>query len=231
MFFDPIYLLFVGPGMVLALIATLKVKSTFARYSQTMAASGMTGAEAARQMLIRNGVTNVKIERANGFLSDHYDPTSRTLRLSEDVYDSPSLSAIGVACHEAGHALQHASAYVWLGLRSSLVPATQFGSMGSYIFFILGMFMHNPKMILIGVILFSITVVFAIVTLPVEWDASARAKSLMVTSGIVSYREQEDAGRVLNAAFLTYVASAITALLTLLYYLWRMGLLGGRRND
>jgi hypothetical protein len=231
MFFDPLYFLFIGPGMVLALIATFKVKSTFARYSQVRAASGMTGAEAARQMLSRNGVTNVKIERADGFLSDHYDPTSRTLRLSESVYDSASLSAIGVACHEAGHALQHASAYVWLGLRSSLVPATQFGSMGSYIFFLLGMFMHNPKMILIGIILFSVTVVFSLITLPVEWDASARAKRLMVSSGIVSLREQEDAGRVLNAAFLTYVASAITALLTLLYYLYRAGLLGGRRND
>ncbi|MEI6166222.1 MAG: zinc metallopeptidase [bacterium] len=231
MFFDPLYFLFIGPGMVLALIATFKVKTTFARYSQVMAASGMTGAEAARQMLVRNGVTNVKIERADGFLSDHYDPTSRTLRLSESVYDSPSLSAIGVACHEAGHALQHASAYVWLGLRSSLVPATQFGSMGSYIFFLLGMFMHNPKMILIGIVLFSVTVVFSLITLPVEWDASARAKRLMVSSGIVSLREQEDAGRVLNAAFLTYVASAITALLTLLYYLYRAGLLGGRRND
>ena len=231
MFFDPIYFLFVGPGMLLALIATFKVKSTFSHYSHVMSASGLTGAEAARQMLSRSGVTNVRIERVNGFLSDHYDPTSRTLRLSENVYDSPSLSAIGVACHEAGHALQHASAYVWLGLRSSLVPATQFGSMGSYIFFLLGMFLHNPKMILIGIVLFSVTVVFALITLPVEWDASARAKTLMVSSGIVSIREQEDAGRVLNAAFLTYVASAITALLTLLYYLYRAGLFGGRRND
>jgi Zn-dependent membrane protease YugP len=231
MFFDPIYLLFVAPGMIFALIATYKVKSTFARYSKISAGSGLTGAEAARQMLSKNGVTNVTIERADGFLSDHYDPTSRTLRLSSGVYDSPSLSAIGVACHEAGHALQHASAYMWLGLRSALVPATQFGSMGSYIFFLLGMFMNNPKMYLIGIILFSITVVFSIITLPVEWDASARAKRLMVMSGIVTYQEQEDAARVLNAAFLTYVASAVTALLTLLYYLFRSGLLGGRRND
>jgi uncharacterized protein len=231
MFFDPIYFLFLAPGLIFAFIATFKVKSTFSRYSQVMASSGLTGAEAARQMLARNGVTNVTIDRADGFLSDHYDPTSRTLRLSSGVYDSPSLSAIGVACHEAGHALQHASAYMWLGLRSSLVPATQIGSYGSYIFFLLGMFMHNPKMYLIGIILFSITVVFSIITLPVEWDASARAKRLMVTSGIVTYREQEDAARVLNAAFLTYVASAVTALLTLLYYLFRSGLLGGRRND
>ncbi|MEI6787414.1 MAG: zinc metallopeptidase [bacterium] len=231
MFFDPIYLLFVAPGMIFALIATYKVKSTFARYSKISAGSGLTGAQAARQMLSKNGVTNVTIERADGFLSDHYDPTSRTLRLSSGVYDSPSLSAIGVACHEAGHALQHASAYMWLGLRSALVPATQFGSMGSYIFFLLGMFMNNPKMYLIGIILFSITVIFSIITLPVEWDASARAKRLMVMSGIVTYQEQEDAARVLNAAFLTYVASAVTALLTLLYYLFRSGLLGGRRDD
>ncbi len=231
MFFDPIYLLFVAPGMIFALIATYKVKSTFARYSKISSGSGLTGAQAARLMLSKNGVTNVTIERADGFLSDHYDPTSRTLRLSSGVYDSPSLSAIGVACHEAGHALQHASAYMWLGLRSALVPATQFGSMGSYIFFLLGMFMNNPKMYLIGIILFSITVVFSIITLPVEWDASARAKRLMVMSGIVTYQEQEDAARVLNAAFLTYVASAVTALLTLLYYLFRSGLLGGRRND
>ncbi len=231
MMFDPLYFLFAAPGIIFALIASFKVKSTFARFSQVMASSGLTGAEAARQLLTRNGVTNVTIERTDGFLSDHYDPTSRTLRLSSGVYDSPSLSSIGVACHEAGHALQHASAYMWLGLRSALVPATQIGSYGSYIFFILGMFMNNPRMYLIGIILFSITVVFSIITLPVEWDASARAKHLMVMSGIVTYREQEDAARVLNAAFLTYVASAVTALLTLLYYLFRSGLLGGRRND
>jgi len=229
--FDPLYFILIAPGIIFALIATFKVKTTFAHYSKIMAASGLTGAEAARQMLARNGVTNVTIERADGFLSDHYDPSSRTLRLSSGVYDSPSLSAIGVACHEAGHALQHASAYLWLGLRSSLVPATQFGSFGSYIFFLLGMFMNSPKMYLVGIVLFSITVVFSLITLPVEWDASARAKRLMVSSGIVSYREQEDAARVLNAAFLTYVASAVTALLTLLYYLLRSGLLGGRRND
>lgn len=228
--FDPLYFVFAGPGLILALIATFKVKSTFAHYSRTMAGSGLTGAEAAAQMLTREGVTNVRIERADGFLSDHYDPTSRTLRLSSEVHDSPSLSAIGVACHEAGHALQHANAYHWLGLRSALVPVTQIGSTGSYIFFLIGMLFHNPGFYLIGIVLFSLTVLFSVVTLPVEWDASARAKRLMVSSGIVTYREQEDAARVLNAAFLTYVASAVTAVLTLLYYLLRSGLLG-RRDD
>lgn len=231
MLFDPLYLIFALPGLVLALVATLKVKTTFSKFSQVAAQSGLTGAAAAEQMLNRSGVTNVKIERVDGFLSDHYDPVSRTLRLSPDVHDSPSLSAIGVACHEAGHALQHADAYLWLGLRTALVPATQIGSTGSYIFFLIGMFLHNPKFYVIGIILFAITVVFSLITLPVEWDASARAKRLMVSSGVVTYWEQESAAKVLNAAFLTYVASAVTALLTLLYYLMRSGLLGGRRDD
>ena len=231
MLFDPVYLLFMAPGMILALIATFKTRSTFDKYARVGASSGMTGAQAAYRLLQGQGVTDVKIEQVDGFLSDHYDPTSKTLRLSPAVYGSQSLSAIGVACHEAGHALQHAQGYAWLGMRSALVPATQFGSFGSYIFLMLGMFFHHPALILAGAILFSIVVAFSIVTLPVEWDASARAKHFMVWSGIVSHQEQEDAAKVLNAAFLTYVASAISALLTLLYYLLRAGVIGGRRND
>lgn len=231
MFFDPMYLLFVGPGMLLALFATIKVKMTFAKYSQVPSQLGATGAIAARRLLDQQGLRDVAVEPIDGVLSDHYDPTSRTLRLSPDVYGSNSLAAIGVACHEAGHALQHATGYAWLGMRTALVPATQFGSFGSYIFFLIGMFFHSPRMILAGILLFTVVVAFSIVTLPVEWDASARARRLMVTAGIVSYQEQEDAGRVLNAAFLTYVASAVTSLLTLLYYLYRAGLIGGRRDD
>jgi Zn-dependent membrane protease YugP len=229
--FNPIYWLFVGPGMILAIIATVMVKTTFARYSRTGASSGFTGAEAARRLLEENGVRDVSIEPVDGMLSDHYDPTSKTLRLSSEVYGSSSLAAIGVACHEAGHALQHATGYLWLGVRSSLVPVTQFGSFGSYIFIMIGMLLNKPMFFLLGIILFAAVVAFSLVTLPVEWDASARAKRLMVSAGIVSRLEQEDAGRVLNAAFLTYVASAVTSLLTLLYYLYRAGLIGGRRND
>lgn len=229
MFFDPMYLLFMAPGLILALIATAITRTTFDKYSRVGASSGMTGAEAAQRLLQSQGVTDVTIEQVDGFLSDHYDPTSKTLRLSPAVYGAQSLSAIGVACHEAGHALQHAHNYAWLGLRSALVPATQFGSYGAYIFIMLGMFFH--PLMLVGVLLFSVVVAFSIVTLPVEWDASARAKHLMVWSGIVSPQEQENAAKVLNAAFLTYVASMISALLTLLYYLWRSGLIGGRRND
>ena len=231
MFFDPYYLLFALPGLILAIIATIKTRSTFEKYAQVTASSRMTGAMAARRLLDQQGLNNVRVEQVQGFLSDHYDPTTRTLRLSENVFSSPSLAAIGVACHEAGHALQHATGYAWLGMRSAMVPATQFGSGGSYLFIMLGMFMHQPKLLLIGCLLFSITVAFSLITLPVEWDASARAKRLMVSAGIVSPAEQDDAAKVLNAAFLTYVASAVTALLTLLYYLWRAGLLGGRRND
>ena len=225
------YLLFMAPGLILALIATVMTRMTFSRYARVASGSGMTGAEAAQRLLATQGVRDVTVEQVDGFLSDHYDPTSKTLRLSPAVYGSSSLAAIGVACHEAGHALQHATGYAWLGMRTALVPATQFGSNASYIFFLMGMFFHHPMFYVIGTILFCVVVVFALITLPVEWDASARAKRLMVMSGVVSPREQEDAGRVLNAAFMTYVAAAVTALLTLLYYLVRSGLIGGRRDD
>lgn len=178
-------------------------------------------------MLSYAGVNDVRIEMTGGFLSDHYDPTNKTLRLSPDVYDGDSLSSIGVACHEAGHAIQHARAYAPLMLRSALVPITGLSSTLSYFVIIGGFFMHSQNMILFGANLFSAAVLLSIVTLPVEWDASARAKKLMVTAGIVGSREARDAGAVLNAAFMTYVASAVSSLLTLLYYLFRAGVFGG----
>jgi Zn-dependent membrane protease YugP len=174
------------------------------------------------------GISGVTIEETQGFLSDHYDPSSRTLRLSHDVYGGTSLSAIGVACHEAGHAIQHAKKYAPLALRSSLVPAASFGSNFSYFLIIIGMLLRSPGMMLAGIALFSLAVIFTIVTLPVEWNASARAKKAMVTAGIVSEQERRGAAEVLNAAFLTYVAAAVSAVMTLLYYLLRSGLLGGR---
>lgn len=231
MFFDPMYFIMLLPALIIAGIATFITQSTFRKYSRVRASSGLTGAEAAERMLSRQGVTNVRIERVEGFLSDHYDPTSRTLRLSPGVYDSDSLSAIGVACHEAGHALQHAAHYAPLHLRTALVPATNIGTQSSYIIFIIGLFLHNPALLWVAIGLFLLAFVFALVTLPVEWNATARAKGFMVSSGIVSPQEQAYAARVLNAAFLTYVAAAVMALMTLLYYLMRSGLLGGRRND
>ena len=164
----------------------------------------------------------------SGSLSDHYDPTGRVLRLSESVYSSDSLAAIGVACHEAGHAIQHATGYGPLGLRSTLVPLVNLASPGAYIFFVIGMLLHSMPMVWLGIVCFSAAVIFALVTLPVEFDATARAKKLMVSAGIVSPEEERGAGEVLNAAFLTYVASAVTALLTLLYYLWRAGVFSRR---
>jgi len=230
MYFDPLYMIMLLPALVLAGIASLVTQTTFSKYSRVSASSGLTGAAAASRLLERKGVRDVRVERINGFLSDHYDPRTRTLRLSANVYDSDSLSAIGVACHEAGHALQHASHYAPLSLRSALVPVTQVGTIAPYIIIPLGFILGSLSLIKIGIALFALVVLFSLITLPVEWNASARAKELMVSSGIVSAREQESAGKVLNAAFLTYIAAAVSALLTLLYYLIRSGLLGGRRD-
>jgi uncharacterized protein len=229
-YFDPIYFVFIAPGLLLALLASFITKSTFAKYSRVASSRGYTGAEAAHQMLIRNGIGNVQIEPVRGMLTDHYDPMSKTLRLSEGVYASNSLAAIGVACHEAGHAIQHAHGYAMLHLRTALVPPTNICSTLYAWVIMFGFFLSSPKLILVGVAMCAMAVVFAVVTLPVEWDASARAKVAMVNAGIVSSHESVDAGKVLNAAFLTYLASAITAILTLLYYLFRLGLLGRRGN-
>lgn len=223
MYFDPIYLVFAIPGMILAGLASWYTKHMFNKYSQVPAATGLSGARAARLMLDRNGLNDVGIERVAGFLSDHYDPRHRVLRLSPPVYDTPSLAAVGVACHEAGHALQHAQHYVPLKLRSAMVPATNWGSRLSYIVLMVGAAMQARPLINLALLLFSLTVLFALVTLPVEWDASARAKKAMVGAGIVGPVEQEGAGKVLNAAFLTYVASAVSALLVFLYYVMRFG--------
>ena len=227
--FDMQYLIMVLlPGLVLGGLASLLTKSTFKKYAKVGARSGITGAQAAHLLMERNGVHNVKIEMVQGFLSDHYDPRAKALRLSPDVYNNPSMSAIGVACHEAGHALQHANGYAPLMLRSALVPITGLTSSLSMPLIMAGFIFNFKGLIGIGALLFAGAVVFSIVTLPVEWDASARAKKLMVSSGIVTQQESEAAGSVLNAAFMTYVASTVTAILTLVYYLMRAGLLGNR---
>lgn len=233
MFFgiDPLYLLFALPGLLIAGWASMMTHSTFQKYSEVPASSGTTGAEAAAMLLRSAGIRDVKIEEIDGFLSDHYDPTAKTLRLSTNVYEGHSLSSIGVACHEAGHAIQHAAAYAPMYLRSAMVPVTQLSSTFSYFIIIAGFLMQSQKLVLVGAILFSAAVLFALVTLPVEWDASARAKKLMVKCGIVTQAEQKQAGEVLNAAFLTYVAAAVSALLTLLYYLIRSGIFGSRSDE
>jgi len=230
--FDMGYMLMVMlPGMALSGLASMMVKRTFSKYESVGTKSNMTGAEAAKLMLERAGVHDCRIEPIAGRLSDHYDPRDKTLRLSEPVYNARSVSAIGVACHEAGHALQHATGYKFLQMRSKLVPVTNISSKMSMPVLMVGMMLMalaptlGMPVVLLGVALFAAAVLFSVIPLPVEWDASARAKTAMVNAGIVSNDEVVGAGRVLNAAFLTYLASAIASIMTLLYYLHRSGLL------
>lgn len=230
MFFDPMYLLFIAPGLALSLWASWRVKSAFKKYSKVRSARGLTGAEAAAEMLRYAGISDVKIVRHRGMLTDHYNPTNKTLALSEQVYDSTSIAAIGVATHEAGHAVQHARNYAPLWVRSALVPTASIGSSMGYMVMLFGLIMSSTQMVLVGAVLFSAVLLFQIVTLPVEFNASNRAKALVVEDGIVTAQERQGIDRVLNAAALTYVAAAISTLLTLLYFLMRSGLLGGRRN-
>lgn len=230
MIFDPVYFLFILPGLALSLWASFKTKSAFNKYAKVRASTGYTGAQAARLMLDRAGLHDVKIGRSEGFLSDHYNPMTRSLGLSPAVYDTPSIAAIGVACHEAGHAIQHAKAYKPLWFRSVLVPTANIGSSIGYMVMFFGLMMQSMGMFMVGAVMFSMVVLFQLVTLPVEFDATARAKELVVANGIITSHERQGMDKVLNAAALTYVAAAISSLLTLLYFLYRAGLIGGRRD-
>ncbi len=227
MFFDPLYLVFMLPGLALSLWASFRTKSAFKKYSKVPSATGYSGAQAAQLLLQRAGIADVKVVRTHGFLSDHYNPLNKTLALSEDVYDSASLAAIGVATHEAGHAIQHARNYAPLWVRSMLVPTANIGSSIGYFVMLIGLFMASQNMVLVGAVLFSAVLLFQIVTLPVEFDATKRAKELVVAQGIISPHERDGVDRVLNAAAMTYVAAAVGTLLTLIYFLLRAGLLGG----
>lgn len=230
-FYDYQYLLFILPGLLLSLWASWRTRSAFTKYSRVRTARGLTGAQAAQEMLRAAGIGDVKVVPTSGMLTDHYNPATKTLALSEDVYGTPSIAAVGVACHEAGHAVQHARAYRPLWLRTALVPTANIGSSLGYIVMLVGLvFLHSPQVVLFGALLFSAVLLFQVVTLPVEFDASARAKRLAVENGIVMAQEREGMDRVLNAAALTYVAAVVSTLLTLLYYLMRAGLLGGRRD-
>jgi uncharacterized protein len=225
------YLIFMLPALLLSLWATWRTRSAFNKYSRVRSARGLTGAQAAQLMLRGAGIGDVNVVATAGMLTDNYNPLTKQLSLSEDVYGSSSIAAVGVACHEAGHAVQHARNYRPLWLRSALVPTANIGSSLGYIVMMLGLFLlHSRQMVAFGALLFSMVLIFQIVTLPVELDASSRAKRLAVENGIVMEQEREGMNRVLNAAALTYVAAAISTLFTLLYYLLRAGLLGGRRD-
>lgn len=225
------YMLFALPALILGLIAQARVKSAFAKYSKVRNYTGLTGAQVARRVLDSNGLQDIRIEPVSGSLSDHYDPSSKTLRLSQSVYDVPSIAAAGVAAHESGHAIQDAEHYGPLIFRTALVPTVQIGSWLGPLIFMGGLIFATPfgeKMAIFGLILFALTAVFAIVTLPVEFNASRRAKAVLETSGFIGMEQMEGINSVLDAAALTYVAAAAQAISTILYYAFLI--FGGRDN-
>ena len=224
---DPMYLLIVL-SCIIALIAQIKVKSTYSKYSNYRAGSGLTGADAARRILDMNGIYDVIVEHVPGSLTDHYDPRSKTLRLSDSVYGSSSIAAIGVAAHECGHAIQHNVGYAPLVIRNSIVPVVNIASQLSWLFILAGLFFGTaPVLIKVGIIMFSLSVLFQLITLPVEFNASGRALSILSDSGMLYPDEVTGAKKVLSAAAMTYVAAALTAVLQLL----RLIMLFGRRSD
>ena len=227
-YFDPTYLLVII-GAVLSLLASAKVKSTFSKYSKVHSLSGMTGAQAAEKILHFSGIFDVRIERIEGDLTDHYDPKSNVLRLSDSVYDNTSVAAVGVAAHECGHAVQDNKGYAPLRIRAALVPAANIGATVSWPLILIGILLGGSKtLITLGIILFSLAVLFQLVTLPVELNASGRAVTILAETGILQGEEVGQTKKVLFAAALTYVASAASMILQLLRLII---LAGNRRND
>lgn len=227
MIFDPMYWVFLGPAMLLALWAQLKVKSTYARMSRVPVSSGLTGAQAAERVLRDAGCFNVGIEMTEGMLSDHYDPRRKMLWLSRDVYSGRSIASVGIACHEAGHALQDARNYGPLVVRNAIVPLASLGSGLSWLLIIAGLILAMSGLVWVGIGLFSAVVVFQLVNLPVEFDASRRARAELLRCGIVTQTEDQSVAKVLNAAAMTYVAATLTAILQLLYF---VSLVSGQRD-
>ena len=226
-YFDPTYML-VLIGAVLSMWASFKVKSTFEKYSRERSSAGMTGAQAAETILRNNGIHDVRVERVNGSLTDHYDPRTKVVRLSDSVYGSASVAAIGVAAHECGHVLQHHENYAPLKIRTALVPAANIGSKAGIPIIILGVILsYNSLLIQIGIWVFALAVLFQLVTLPVEFNASSRALACIENYGIVTQDERRKSAKVLRAAAYTYVAAAAASILQLL----RLILLFGRRSD
>ncbi|MGO0059327.1 zinc metallopeptidase [Brevibacillus fluminis] len=219
MFFHPMdFLILIAFG--LSLWAQFRVKGTFNRFAEVPVSTGMTGAEAARRMLDANGLSNIPVEHIPGTLTDHYDPIDRVVRLSDPVYLGQSISAVSVACHEVGHAIQHKVSYPMLVARHRIFPIVNFSSGIAPLLLIAGFLLHQPNLILFGIIFFSAAVAFQLITLPVEFNASSRARTLMVQMGFIRNSEEDGVGKVLNAAALTYVAAALISLLELIKYVW-----------
>src|SRR5512137_851121 len=229
MYLDPLYWLFIGAGMVLSLWAQFRVKSAYARYSQVATRGGLTGADVAKRILEANRIDGVSIQGIRGSLTDHYDPRTRTLRLSEGVFGSQSIAAAGIAAHEVGHAIQHAQGYGPLKFRSAWVPVANLGGGLSMFVIMAALAMGGAatatgqSLATAGVLMFATTTVFTLITLPVEFDASRRALATLESGGVMPEAELAGARKVLRAAALTYVAAFVTSLLTLVYWLIRLG--------
>ncbi len=219
--FDPLYLMMMIPVIIISAFAAFRVRSTFKTYSKVASQSGKTGADVARELLQKNGINDVNVEESNGFLGDHYDPSRRLVRLSPQVFRSNSVAALGVAAHETGHAIQHKEGYFPLNLRNLMVPLASFGSNFAWIIIIAGFFLRFMGLIQVGILLFAVVVIFQLITLPVEFNASKRASHLLLAEGVVSQRESAGVKKVLNAAAMTYVAAALSSVVTLLYFIMR----------
>lgn len=224
--FDIYYIILILPAFLISLIAQIKVSSTFSKFSKTINMSGITGAAAAEKVLLSHGVTNVKVERVGGNLTDHFDPRTNVIRLSDSVYDSTSVAAVGVAAHEAGHAVQYAQGYTPIKIRNTILPVVNFGSRFSFIAILLGIVFASDLLITAGIILFSFATLFQIITLPVELNASKRAMQTIRGQALLSDDEAVGAKKVLTAAAMTYVAAVIMSIAQLL----RLLLLNRRRR-
>jgi len=229
--FDPGYMLIAGIGFLLSFAASSWVKASVKKWSQVPIGRGMTGRDIAQLILDSQGIRDVQIEQVPGFLSDHYDPSTRTLRLSPENYSGQSIAAAGIAAHEVGHAVQHADGYWPMTLRQKMVPVANIGTNLGMGMVMVGMFIQAASVAKLGVILFGGFVLFTLVTLPVEIDASVRARRALLATGAVNGVEAQGVSAVLTAAAATYVAAAVTAVMQLLYFAARAGLLGGRNDD
>lgn len=231
MFFNTGYIIYMIPAFILMAITSWYVKSAYNKWSQVRAASGLTGAQAAQRLISSSGLYGVQIQAIAGQMTDHYDPRNKTLNLSQGVASQPSVAALAIAAHELGHAMQDAEEYFPLRLRAALVPAVNIGSNLGWVLIMIGLFINFTQLAWLGVLCFATGAVFALATLPVEFDASARAKRLLTESGIIMGEEERGGvNSVLNAAALTYVAALVTAVMQLLYYVTLVGG-GGRRRD
>ncbi|MDD5311726.1 MAG: zinc metallopeptidase [Dehalococcoidia bacterium] len=237
MFFDPLYLIIMAPALIFMIYAQIKVKSTYSKYTKVYNQRRITGAQAATQALRSSGLANVPVETVQGKLTDHYDPTKKVLRLSPEVANTPSVAAVGIALHEVGHAVQHQTKYAFMGVRSALVPAANIGSTLGWVFIFVGILLMSLSkafadfgslIAIAGILLFAAAVLFTLVTLPVEFNASNRARKMIQESGLLVGAEYDGASAVLSAAALTYVAAMLQAVAQLLYFV--LIIFGGRRD-